>query len=474
MHKIDKILEIPEGRRLEFKEDLPGKAELAKTVISFANDAGGEIYFGIKDNPREVVGIKEDMLLPLEEKIANTIHDNCEPTILPDISFIQYKNKHIIKVIIYKGSIPPYHLKKKNIQNGTYIRIGSTNRLASPEIIAELERHKSNVSFDAEISFEKSAGDLDITSIKNLFYEKTNTKLSVQTLRKLNLIQVEQGKSYPVNALMLLSDDNIRQKLFPYAKIECARFKGITPGNFIDQKTITGNIALQAENCYQFILRHISQGSTDYKGVFRNDRWEYPVVAIREVIRNAVIHRNYSLSGKDIKVAVFDDKIEISSPGTLPPTVDFSDMESGQSDIRNKILAPVFKRLGIIEQWGNGLKLIAEDLKKYPEIKFQWNEPAMAFRVAFIKKYFKQTDISDQVGDQVSDQVSAIIRFCLAPKSRKEILNYIGYKNHFDNYKRHLEPLIKNGLIEMTRPNTPRSKNQKYITTKYGVQKLSA
>jgi len=104
-----------------------------------------------------------------------------------------------------------------------------------------------------------------------------------------------------------------------------------------------------------------------------------------EVMRNAVIHRDYSLKGQDIKIAVFDDKIEITSQGKLMPTIDFNDMEAGQSDIRNKTLAPVFKRLGIIEQWGNGLRLIAEELKKYPEIKMEWSEPGFAFRVSFKK-----------------------------------------------------------------------------------------
>jgi len=83
---------------------------------------------------------------------------------------------------------------------------------------------------------------------------------------------------------------------------------------------------------------------------------------------------------------VFDNKIEITSPGKLPPTVDFNDMQSGHSSIRNKILAPIFKRLGIIEQWGNGLKLIADELKKYPEIGLDWKEPGIAFRVIFHKK----------------------------------------------------------------------------------------
>lgn len=127
----------------------------------------------------------------------------------------------------------------------------------------------------------------------------------------------------------MLSDDELRKQLFSFAKIECARFKGTIPGNFIDQKTIDVNIVSQPEQAYQFVLRHISEGSTDYTGVYRNDRWEYPVIAIREVIRNAVIHRDYSLTGKDIKIAIFDDKIEITSPDKLLPTVDFDDMEAG-------------------------------------------------------------------------------------------------------------------------------------------------
>jgi len=144
------------------------------------------------------------------------------------------------------------------------------------------------------------------------------------------------------------------------------------------------------------LSKHISSFYAIYQkaqwitGVYRNDRWEYPVIAIREVIRNAVIHQDYSLSGMDIKIAIFDDKIEITNPGRLPPTIDYNDMQAGQSSIRNKLLAPVFKRIGIIEQWGNGLRLIANELQKYPEISLEWKEPGIAFRVTFVKKNYRQ------------------------------------------------------------------------------------
>jgi len=83
-------------------------------------------------------------------------------------------------------------------------------------------------------------------------------------------------------------------------------------------------------------------------------------------LRNAVVHRDYALTGKDIKVAIYDDMVEITSPCLLLPSIDFNELEARQSDIRNKIIAPVFKKMGIIDQWGNGLKLIADELKEYP------------------------------------------------------------------------------------------------------------
>ena len=379
------IIQQPEGRSLEFKEDMPTNAELSKTILAFANDAGGIIVLGVKDKPRTVIGLAKEKCLQIEEQISNIIHDKCTPTILPEIEFLEFENEQLLVLKIYKGSNPPYYLKQKDSTNSTFIRVGSSNRLANIEIIEDLKRQKQGVSFDGLPVFNTDVVTLKWSSFANHFEEKTGDTIDAATLNKLQLVQTEQGKTLASNALVLLSDDNLRNKLFPNAKIECARFKGTVPGDFIDQKTIDEPPSLQAAEAYKFVLRHISQGA-DYEGVYRKDRWEYPIIAIRELIRNAVIHRDYSLKGKDIKVAIFDDKIEITSPGKLLPTVDFNEMEAGQSDVRNKVLAPVFKKLGIIEKWGNGLQLIADELKLYPEIDLKWSEPGMAFRVSFIKK----------------------------------------------------------------------------------------
>lgn len=391
---IKEILNQPEGRRLEFKAELPENSDLAKTVVAFANDAGGDLYIGVADDPREVVGLDEEKLMAIEGKISNIIFDRCYPAILPEIKFISEGNKHLIQVTIFRGSTPPYYLKEKGKLQGTFIRVGSTNRLADEAIISELERRRRNISFDSEVISDKPINELNIDGFKTIFKEKADEELSDQVLRKLDLVKDMQGAEYPTNALILFSDDPLRNSLFHYAKVECARFKGVSTEEFIDQKSITTNIATQAEEAYNFVLRHINKGAT-VEGVYTVSRWEYPVKAIREVIRNAVVHRDYSLTGKDVKVAIYDDMVEITSPGLLPPSIDYAAMESRQSDARNKVIAPVFKRLGIIDQWGNGLKMIADEMKEYPTIELRWREVGLSLQVQFVKRSFNPTKHED-------------------------------------------------------------------------------
>jgi predicted HTH transcriptional regulator len=397
---INQVITQAEGRRLEFKAELPMNSDLAKTVVAFANDAGGDIYIGVSDE-HQVVGLEEERLPQIEEQINNLIYDRCYPAILPDITFLMAEDKHVLRVHIYKGSTPPYYLKSEGKLKGTYIRVGSNNRLADESILGELERKRRNISFDGEMVMEKELTELDITGFKKMFKEKTQEELDLQTLRKLDLVKTEQEREYPTRALVLFADDELRRSLFPYAKIECARFKGTTVDEFIDQKTIDCQLGLQAEEAYNFVLRHINKGAK-VEGVYTIYRWEYPIKAIREIIRNAVVHRQYSLTGKDIKIAIYDDMVEITSPGLLPPSIDYSAMNSRQSDARNKVIAGVFKHLGIIDQWGNGLKLVAEEMKQYPHIELKWREVGLSFQVQFVNKAFGG-DVGDIGGGDVGD-----------------------------------------------------------------------
>ena len=487
--KVTELIKQSEGRRLEFKAKLPAVSDIAKTIVAFANDAGGELFIGIRDEPRELVGIKEDSLIRLEEQISNIIHDHCYPVIIPDISVHTIEGAYLIRVQVYRGSNLPYFLKEKGKTKGTYIRVGSTNRLADSEIIAELERQKRNISFDSEPVHEIVLKDLNIEPFKLFYKEKAGDELNSGSLKKLDLIREYHGNWLAVNALVLFSDSPVREQIFPYAKIECARFKGTTSHEFIDKKTITGNISVQPEIAYEFILRHINKGAA-VKGVYTESRWEYPVIAIREVIRNAVVHRDYSLVGKDIKVAVYDDMVEITSPGKLMPSIDFSQMEARQSDIRNRIIAPVFKKLGIIDQWGNGLKLISDEMKAYPEIEFRWQETGLQFQVQFVRREIQQQQELQQNLDVLWQQVSTklglswhqvgtklapswhqvekLLDFCSGPRYMKEIMSELGWKDRTKFRKKYINPLLETGIIYMTDPEDVKNPKQQYYISEKG------
>ena len=225
---IKTIITQSEGRRLEFKETMPKRSDLAKTVIAFANDAGGDIIIVIGDKPSAVIGLPEVELVSMEEQISDIIYSRCYPGILPEITFLSVADKHLIKVTVYRGSMPPYYIKEKGKLQGTYIRVGSSNRLADESIITELERRKRNVSFDSELVSDKLAEALKTDPFASIFNEKTGKELSKQTLKKLELTKENHGVIYPTNALVLFSDDELRNSLFHYAKVECARFKGIS------------------------------------------------------------------------------------------------------------------------------------------------------------------------------------------------------------------------------------------------------
>ncbi len=443
--------------------------------------------------------------MKLEEQISTLIHAQCVPVIIPDISFHAIDGARFIKVQIYRGSNLPYYLKSKGKKEGTYIRVGSSNRQADAEIIISLERQRRNISFDSEPIHDKDFMEFDLRSFKTFFREKTGEILDEVAIKKLELLREFQGKLLPTYAYALFSDGIARKELFPYAKIECARFKGIIAGEFIDQKTIDDNISVQAEIAYDFILRHINK-SASVKGVYTESRWEYPIIAIREAIRNAVVHRDYSLSGKDIKVAVYDDMVEITSPGKLMPSIDFSDMEARQSDIRNKIIAPIFKKLGVIDQWGNGLKLIADELKEYPEIEFKWFEKGLQFQLQFIRKNYRPVKavvedlpaIGQQIGtrlglswDQVGTrptpgqhqvgtksapswyQVQILLKRAENQTGIKELMEELEWKDRTKFRKKYVTPLIEEKLLAMTNPDKPTSSKQEYYLTPKGKDFLT-
>ncbi|UCS93208.1 putative DNA binding domain-containing protein [Echinicola marina] len=297
------------------------------------------------------------MLFEIQDKIASIISDSCFPGIIPDIYSVNIDNKLVLVIEVVRGNQKPYYLKNKGWEEGCYIRIGATNRLADPTTIAELERQKHHISYDEEVYYDLELNKLDLSPLLDKF-KQAGKPLNSEKLENLKLIKTSNDKIYPSNALMIILGK------FPHCTIKCARFKGTTMETFIDKKEYSGDIFTALENTQNFVLNHINL-QAEIKGLYREDKYEIPMVALREALVNAIIHRDYVNQGRDIKVGIFDDIVNIVSPGSLPNNITMDDIFNGRSEVRNRVFANVFKELGLIEQWGSGINRIINTCKSY-------------------------------------------------------------------------------------------------------------
>lgn len=183
-----------------------------------------------------------------------------------------------------------------------------------------------------------------------------------------------------------------------HAKIQCALFKGVDRAVFIDRREYTGPIYEQIEEAYQFVKRHINL-SAEINGIVRRDYYELPVLAVREAIVNGVTHRSY-LDDSAMQVSIYDDRVEIVSPGTLYGGLDMEAALSGRSKCRNAAISEAFHYMKIIEAWGTGLGRIRSGCAEYGLKEPTIEEFGDGFRVIF---YRKVVSADQNVGNGTKD-----------------------------------------------------------------------
>ncbi|MGI6502308.1 MAG: ATP-binding protein [Anaerostipes sp.] len=197
------------------------------------------------------------------------------------------------------------------------------------------------------------------------------------------LLTKREDEIFPTNAFVLMTEND-----FPQARIQCAVFKGNTRSEFIDKREYDGPIYEQIEEAYQFVLRNIHYGAT-IRGLYRVDSYELPTDCIRELICNAVTHRSYLDEG-NIQVALYDDRLEITSPGMLFGGLTIEDIKEGRSKPRNRGIAYAFAAMKIIEKWGTGIPRIIKSCKEFGIREPEFIEMGMDIRVNL---YRDQVDV---------------------------------------------------------------------------------
>jgi predicted HTH transcriptional regulator len=222
------LITSPESKTLEFKRDLSSPGPMLKTLVAFANTAGGRLIVGI-DDEHQVIGVEQP--LDEEERICSMIADSIAPRLVPNVELMTIEGRTVLLVEVFLSGLRPHYLKAKGPENGVYVRLGSTNRQADRELVAELRRTAEGIAFDELPLPELTVDDLDLGAAKNLF--GGDREPGEEELITLKLLTSEQGRLVPTKGAVLLFGKK-RTRYFPDAWIQCGRFTGRDKSEIFD------------------------------------------------------------------------------------------------------------------------------------------------------------------------------------------------------------------------------------------------
>ena len=373
--KITEILRRTEGKNLEFKRDLSSPAGFLRTVVAFANTAGGIILIGVEDRTRHIRGVSDP--LDLEERAVNLISDSIKPRLVPDVELLSYRHTHVLAVEVFPSPARPHHIAREGLHRGTYARVGSSNRLADAALVAEMRRHATGESFDEGPLPALDSEALDFRAASESFAPTlTLTRGNLQTLR---LVTPHQGRLVPtVGGVLLFGTDRLAH--FPDAWVQAGRFAGADKATIADHLDIKTPPVQAVEDAVAFVQKHALRG-VKIGQVRHEEQWSVPIVAIREAIINAVVHADYSQRGAPIRLAIFDNRIEVEDPGLLPFGLTLDDLPRGISRLRNRTIGRVFHELGLVEQWGSGVQRMLATCREAGLAAPAWEEVGLRLRV---------------------------------------------------------------------------------------------
>ncbi len=483
LDELGRVVE-PEGKTREFKRDLSSPTKPLRTIAAFANSAGGLLVIGVADDGA-VIGIDDP--LAEEEGLASLIADSISPQLVPAIDIATVAGRTVLIVDVPLSTRRPHYLTSQGLPDGVYVRIGSSTRQADPALVAELERTARGVAFEDLPEPRATLADLDLATLSAVRGRPTGD----EDLIALGLAAKYSNKVVPTNAGILAACPD-PARFLPSAWVQCGRLRGPKGTDIFDQIDVHGLMPLAVDRVLEFLLKHAYKTAV-FGEVRRRDVYSIPIEPIREVVVNALVHANYAERGTPIRVAFYDDRIQVDSPGLLLPGMTVSSMHLA-SRLRNASLARIFREAGIMEQWGTGIARVYEQLAQagLPEprveevidrVRFTIYLPAHAAGVMAADpnaaaRLIDPAGLGESLGHQVeslSDRELTMLRLVRdQPASGAELLASIGIGNETRNLRRHVHPLLDAGLIARTVPQKPTSSRQRYRLTPAGCACLAA
>jgi ATP-dependent DNA helicase RecG len=363
------IIHNGENSGVEFKRDVIQNHELAEELVAFSNFEGGIVLLGVEDDG----SISGTTRPNTEDFVMNACRDKIRPALIPFYEVVKdvEPGKDVAVVRVSRGF--DVHTRWHNNRNVYYIRVGTQSREPTPEELARLFQQRGAVRAELRPVSGATFVDLDFRRIKNYFVHvrqqqkipADNDEAPWKTLLFNTEIMVEDGIT--VSGILVFGRNPNR--FLPQAGIDAAAFPGMNKDYAArERSTLRGPMtpllndadeiveAGLVEQALSFVTRNVAvTGQLEQVGARRNEIHSYPMEAIREAVVNALVHRDYLLSSTDIELSIYEDRLEIVSPGRLPNGITPARMLTGCRAARNQLIKDVMRDYRYLEHSGMGV-----------------------------------------------------------------------------------------------------------------------
>lgn len=478
------LLQEGEGTTLEFKENLSGS--LAREIVAMANTVGGRILLGVRDDG-SVAGVTDSN--NLRARIQD-IARNCDPP----VTVLVEPAGEVVVVHVRESEAKPVQCSE-----GFFWRQGAVTQKLSRNEIRDFFRAEGAIRFDlAPCPRFRYPQDFDRAKFNAWLRLSgiTGKPRTEDVLVNIEAAERAGGRLLFRNAGVLFFAKNVRH-FFNQAYITCLLAKGTDKVHILDRKDFDGGVVADIEDTLRFVERN-TRTAYRIERLQRENISEYPMKALREAITNAVMHRDWFIEGSNVFVEIYDDRIEVVSPGGLPKGMTLADLGT-KSVRRNPLIADLLHRIAFIEKAGTGVKRIRDEARDggYPEPVWEAN----GFTTAVFRPNTEVRAAADRgpepSGDQVGSrparshpastpqvsrkypastpQVVAVLKAASKAAASRETLQAAARLSDREHFRKHyLVPLLEAGLLEPTLPDKPRSSRQRYRLTAMGREFLKS
>lgn len=465
---ITKILgRKTETANIEFKSAKEGSPEkLYDTFSSFSNTDGGIILFGIDEKAGyKVCGVKNPDIL--EKKIVEQAKE-MEPVVRPLITICDYHGKTILSAEIAEMEAinKPCYYSGKGKSKGSYIRVGEADLPMSEYEIYSYDAFKYKTEDELRTSPRIDESQFDQIQLDGFIAKAVSVKPNLMNLDKKSLVNLnglsDRDGRPTVCGIMLFG--KYPQYLSPnldIVAVVCATENYAEESDagerFIVNKRLDGTIPQMLETAMAFVHQNMAISTVIDETGHRKDVTEYPIKAVREIILNALIHRDYSFhtENEPIRLEMYPDRMEVSNPGGLYGRLTLDDLGKTKGDVRNPFIAAALEIMNQTENRYSGIPTIYAEMKKAGLLEPQFENLRGNFKVTLYNKKAVKDDLQ-----------ARLLAFCRKPRTKEALAREFGFDEKHPAYfiNNYVVPLIAAGKLSYTIPDKPKSKNQQIVT----------